>query len=165
MNDKLVEQQAPTQTPAEYIQVSPEALEIANCYLQLQDARAVAQELDILPDVVTATLRRREVKQYIDHVFMDVGFNNRFKMRKAMDALLQQKFQDLEESQTGSSKDIADLLALSHKMRMEELDRELALEKLRKGDGPKTQTNIQINDATGGANYNTLLNKLLELDD
>ena len=164
MANELTEQ-PPTQTPAEYIQVSPEALEIANCYLQLQDVRAVASELDLPVDLCTQTLRRREVKQYIDHVFMDVGFNNRFKMRKAMDALLQQKFQDLEESQTGSSKDIADLLALSHKMRMEELDRELALEKLRKGDGPKTQTNIQINDATGGANYNTLLNKLLELDD
>lgn len=153
----------PTQAPAEYLEIAPEALEVANCYLQLQDLRAVAQELDLSQDVVHQLLRQREVRAYIDHVFMDVGFNNRFKMRSAMDALIKQKFQDLEESQTGSSKDIADLLALSHKMRMEELDRELALEKLRRGDAPKTQTNIQINDS-GGANYNQLLNRLLDME-
>jgi hypothetical protein len=162
MTDHLP-QTAPTSTPAEYIEIAPEALEIANCYLQLQDIRQVADELDTTVDRVHQVLRQREVRAYIDHVFMDVGFNNRFKMRSAMDALLRQKFQDLEESQTGSSKDIADLLALSHKMRMEELDRELALEKLRRGDAPKTQTNIQINDS-GGANYNQLLNRLLDME-
>ena len=63
--------------PAETIQIAPEALEVANCYLQTQDARKVADELDLAPSLVTEILSRREVKSYIDHVFMDTGFNNK----------------------------------------------------------------------------------------
>jgi hypothetical protein len=33
-----------THLPAETVRISPEALEVANAYLQLNDARAVAQE-------------------------------------------------------------------------------------------------------------------------
>lgn len=152
--------QPATQSPAEIVQISPEALEIANCYLQLQDCRAVADELDISVELVTQHLDRAEVRAYIDRVFFDTGFNNRHKMRRAMDALIQQKFQELEESGTGSTKDIADLLALSHKMSMELLDRQIQLEKIRSG-ATKTQTNIQINNTVDGG-YQSLLNKLLE---
>jgi hypothetical protein len=150
----------PTHAPAEALQISPEALELANCYLQLQDAQQVAQALELSPELVTRILDRPEVRAYVDRVFFDTGFNNRHKMRRAMDALIQKKFQDLEESQTGSTKDIADLLALSHKMSMELLDRQLQLEKIR-GGGTKTQTNIQINN-TVDTGYQSLLNKLLE---
>ena len=81
--------------PAETVQISPEALEVANCYLQLNDAKRVAHELDLHPDQVTQILGRREVKQYIDQVFFDMGYNNRFLMRQAMDALIKQKFSEL----------------------------------------------------------------------
>lgn len=150
----------PQHLPAETINISPEALEVANAYLQLQDTRKVADELDLAPEVVTEILKRREVKQYVDNVFMDIGFNNRFKMRKAMDAIIQQKFQELEESQTGSTKDIADLLQLSHKMAMDYLDREIQLEKLRQApQGPQKQVNVQIND--DGTKYGQLLKQLM----
>ena len=120
-----------THLPAETIKISPEALEIANCYLQLQDARRVANELSIDPELVTTTLARREVRGYIDQVFFDTGYNNRFLMRQAMDAIIKQKFQELDEAGVGSSKDIAELLALSHKMSMDLLDREIQLKKIR----------------------------------
>ena len=64
----------PTQLPAEYVQISPEALEVANCYLQCQDVREVAESLEVGVDVVTQILAKREVKAYIDHVYLDVGF-------------------------------------------------------------------------------------------
>lgn len=145
--------------PAETINISPESLAIANSYLQLQDSKQVAHELDISPELVQQTLSRPDVKQYINQVFFDLGFNNRFKMRRAMDALIQQKFQELEESQTGSSKDISELLALSHKMTMEILDREIQLAKLKLDTQPKTQTNIQING--DGSKYSQLIQQLL----
>lgn len=146
----------------EAIVIAPENLEIANCYLQMQDVRAVATELDINISVVSDALAKREVKAYIDAVFLDVGFNNRFKMRSAMDAILKKKFQDLEDSDTGSAKDIADLLALSHKMAMEHLDRQIQLEKLRMQNETniKSQVNVQING--DGSNYSALLAKLME---
>lgn len=148
----------PTSSPAEVVDISPEALEVANCYLVEQDLDKVSGELDIPKELITQILAKREVKSYIDHVFMNLGFNNRFKMREAMDAVLRKKFQELEESETGSSKDIAELLALSHKMSMDELSRQIELEKLRQSS-IKTQTNIQINDS--GSKYDSLIQRLL----
>lgn len=152
----------PTQLPAEYVQISPEALEIANCYLQLQDPRAVSEELGIRLDIVTQSLAKREVKAYIDHVFLDMGFNNRFKMRSALDAIIKQKFQEMTEAEVGSSKDIIEILTLSHKMAMDQLDRQIKLEQIRvEKPAPHNQVNVQIND-NGGSNYDRLLSKLME---
>jgi hypothetical protein len=150
-----------THLPAETVRISPEALEVANAYLQLNDARAVAQELDLDPEVVTNLLARREVKTYIDSVFFDSGYNNRFLMRRAMDALIKQKFSELEESQTGSTKDIAELLQMSHKMSMDLLDREIQLEKARTATGPQKQVNVQINEGLDGSKYSQLVQKLI----
>ena len=147
--------------PAETIQIAPEALEVANCYLQLQDAKKVAHELDMPADLVTEILKRREVKAYIDHVFMDTGFNNKFMMREAMDALIKKKFQELHESDTGSTKDISELLALSHKMSMDLLDREIQLEKLRTITAPQKQVNVQINEGLDGSKYSKLISQLI----
>jgi len=148
--------------PAETLNISPEALEVANCYLQCQDPRQVAQELDLTPEAVTNILSRREVRGYIDAVFMDTGYNNRFLLRRAMDALIKQKFSELEEGGIGSNKDIADLLQMSHKMSMDLLDRQIQLEKLRQGSstGPQKQVNVQINELDG-SKYSQLVQRLV----
>jgi hypothetical protein len=151
----------PTTHPAEVLEISPEALEIANCYLELQSIPEVARIMDMPLSMVSSTLAKREVKAYIDNVFFDVGYNNRFKMRSAMDALIKVKFQELEEAQTGSNKDIAELLALSHKITMEQLDKQIELEKLKAGQ-LKSQVNVQINDAGGGTRYGQLITQLIE---
>lgn len=157
----------PTHTPAEVVEISPESLEIANLYLQVQDAAQVAQDLEVPLQLVTQTLQRRDVKAYIDQVFFDVGFNNRFKMRAAMDAIIKKKFQELEEADIGSNKDISELLALSHKITMEQLDRQIELEKV-KNASIKSQVNVQINDAGGipgdGSKYGRLIQQLVQLD-
>ena len=150
----------PTNTPAETLRISPEGLEVANAYLQLQDLQKVATELDMPVDMVTTMLAKREVKTYIDNVVMNVGFNNQFKLRSAMDALIGQKFEELQEAGVGSGKDIADLLALSHKMTIETLDRQIALEKL-KSESVKNQVNVQVNEFGSGA-YGNLMEKLLK---
>lgn len=151
----------PTVHPAETIAISPEALEIANTYLTYQDTKKVADELDISLDIVTNILNRKEVKAYINNVFMDLGFNNRFKLRKAMDAIIARKFQELDEAGVGSGKDIAELLMMSHKMTMDELDKQIQLEKFRETN-IRSQVNVQIND--GGSNYSTLLERIINAD-
>ena len=151
-----------THAPAEVLAISPEALEVANCYLQSQNVDAIAAELNISTDIITSILARKEVRAYINQVFFDTGFNNRFKMRAAMDAVLKKKFQEMEESQMGSTKDIAELLSLSHKMSMELMDKEIQLEKIRAGtSGPKNQVNVQINEGGDGTKYGALISKLL----
>lgn len=150
--------------PAETLQIAPESLEVANCYLQLQDARKVADELDLPVTLVTEILARREVKSYVDHVFMDTGFNNRFEMRAAMDALIKKKFQEMHEADVGSTKDITELLALSHKMSMDLLDREIQLAKAQQSTGPQKQVNVQINEGMDGSKYSHLINRLISGD-
>lgn len=151
------------QHPAEVLEISPESLEVANSYLQSQDIVKVADELDIPREMVIQTLAKREVKAYIDSVFFNLGFNNRFRMRQLMDTIIQKKLQEMDEADIGSNKDISELVALSHKMTMEQMDREIALEKLKQGN-LKTQTNIQINDAGGGTKYGSLIQQLLQDD-
>ena len=155
----------PTTTPSEVLEISPESLEVANCYLQNQDIQQVANLLDIPVHMVSSTLARRDVKAYIDQVFFDVGFNNRFKMRSAMDALIKKKFQELEEADVGSNKDIAELLQLSHKMTMEQLDRQIELEKV-KNSQIKSQVNVQINEGTSGdgTRYGRLIQQLVNIE-
>lgn len=157
----------PTNTPAEAIAISPEALEVANCYLQNPDINEVCQALDLPRDMVTQMLDKREVKAYIDSVFFNTGFNNRFQMRGLMDTLIKKKLQEMDEAEIGSNKDITEIIALSHKITMEQLDREIALEKLRVANMPKVQTNIQINEnnnhnALGGTKYGDLITQLLK---
>lgn len=151
----------PTAHPAEALTLSPECLEVANVYLQTNSVSATAEQLDVSTETVLSLLDQPETKRYIDQVFLDLGFNNRFKMRRAMDALISKKFEELDEAGVGSNKDIAELLALSHKMTMEELSRQIELEKLKtKNTSIKSQVNVQINE--GGSNYGNLLNKLIK---
>lgn len=151
----------PISSPVQAISISPESLEVANAYLSTQNVQKTAQELCITPQQVTEILDKREVRSYIDNIFLDVGFNNRFKMRNLMDAIISKKLQELDEADVSSSKDIADLLALSHKMTMEQLDRQIALEKVRSANNVKTQVNMQVNEYGGDTKYGSLISKLI----
>lgn len=155
----------PINSPVQALTISPEALEVANCYLQTQSISKVAEELNIAPEIVSDYLDKREVKAYIDNVFMDMGFNSRFRMRSLMDTIIQKKLEEMDEAEIGSSKDIADLLALSHKMTMETLDKQIQLEKAR-GTRVQTQVNMQVNEF-GGENtkYGNLISRLLGNND
>ena len=154
----------PTTTPAEAIAISPEGLEVANAYLQNPDIAKVADDLDISRELVAETLAKREVKAYIDSVFMNLGFNNRFQMRNLMDSIIKKKLQDMDEADIGSNKDIIEILTLSHKMTMEHMDKEIQLAKLH---APKVQTNIQINNENPaqGTRYGALLDQLMNSSD
>ena len=151
----------PTTTSAEVLDISPEALEIANCYLITQDLQTVATELDLAPEIVSQILNKREVKAYIDNVFFNIGFNNRFHMHAAMDQVIRKKFQELEESDMGSTKDIAELLALKHKMTMDEKAKDLEILKLQQSS-IKNQVNVQINEGlSDGTKYGDLIQRLM----
>ena len=150
----------PIVSPAHALAISPEALEIANTYLQCQNLSKTAQELGLPADQVSEILDRREVRAYIDNIFNDYGFNNRFLVRDVMDTIIRKKLQELDEAEIGSAKDIADLLALSHKMTMEQLDKQIQLEKIRSPQ-VKTQTNVQINEVGDGTKYGSLIQRLI----
>ena len=145
--------------------ISPEGLEIANSYLQFGNIRAVCQFLQVPEDRVVEALNKREVKKYIDTVYLDVGFRNKNNIAAALDEMIQSKLEEAQESGVYSSKDLADLLQMAHKMRMDEIKAQAELEKAQTAS-IKQQTNVQINDgAFGSGNYGKLMEKLLKTDD
>lgn len=142
------------------INIAPEALEIANCYLETSDAKTVAAKLGIPAELVTEYLAKKEVSDYINHVFFEMGWNNRFKLRKLMDNLIDKKLEELDEAEIGSNKDIVDMLETSLRMTLEMQKIELAKAKANAAT-ITNQTNIQINN---NPNYNNLIDRLLGSD-
>ena len=69
------------------------------------------------------------MKNYIDTVFLDTGYRNRFKIASTLDNIIEQKLEEAEESQIYTSKDLADLLQMAHKMRMDEIKTQTEAEK------------------------------------
>jgi len=146
----------------EVVKMSPEGLEVANSYLQCGSAQKVATLLALDESTVTDILNKREVKQYIDQVYLDTGYRNRFKLAEALDTLIEEKFEEAKETEIYTQKDLADLLSLAHKMRMDELKAQADLEKARAAP-IKSQTNVQINELPfGQGNYGKLMEKLLK---
>ena len=143
--------------------ISPEGLEIANAYLELGSIPSVCSRLKIGEGKVSEYLAKREVKAYVDQVYLDTGYRNRFKLAEVLDDLIDRKLEEAEESEVYSNKDIADLVALSHKIRMDEIKAQTELEKAQAAN-IKNQTNVQINNAEmpfGQGNYGELMKKLL----
>lgn len=155
----------PSSSPAETVKIAPENLEVANTYLACQSIPEVSRQLGLPTDTISQILGRREVRAYLDTVFLDYGFNNRFKMRGIMDAVINKKLQEMEESDLGSQKDIIEIMALSHKMAMDVLDRQIKLEEAQaKNAGIKNQVNMQINNGGEGSRYDNLIERLMKGD-
>jgi|TARA_B100000809_G_scaffold249600_1_gene281127 hypothetical protein len=143
--------------------MSPEGLEIANSYLEHGSIPAAANALAITEDTVSEALNKREIKQYIDTVYLDTGYRNRFKLSETLDLLIEKKLEEADETEIYTNKDMADLLALAHKMRMDEMKAQTELERVKLGT-IKNQVNIQDNGGLpfGQGNYGLLLKKLLK---
>ena len=137
--------------------MNPEMISVANIYLQTTDVAETAQELGIPKEKVVYYLNKPEVKRYIDTIFLEQGYISRTKIAATLSDVIEKKILEMEETELGSTKDIAELLALAHKIRMDELKHTAVLE------APKIdkQQNIQINNSFGD-NYNSLLEKILK---
>lgn len=128
----------------------PENLDIANEYLQLGSAEAVAESLAIPKTEVSQILAKPEVKQYISQVYMDQGYRNKFRLGHLLDELIAQKLQEAEETGFYTKYDLLDLLKFSQTLRNDETkEREI-----------QHQTNVQINEF-GEGNYGKLMERLL----
>ena len=89
--------------------ISPEGLEIANAYLELGNVPAVCARLRIDEAKASEYLAKREVKAYVDQVYLDTGYRNRFKLAEVLDNLIEHKLEEAEESQVYTNKDLADI--------------------------------------------------------
>ena len=143
------------------VKMSPEGLEVANTYLELGSVSEVCTKLALDENTVSEYLNKREVKQYIDQVYLDTGYRNRFKIASALDNIIEEKLAEVEETGMYTNKDVADLLQMAHKMRMDEIKAMAELEKAKTAP-IKQQANIQINEMPfGQGNYGKLMEKLI----
>lgn len=126
----------------------PEWLVVANTYIQTGSIKQTADELNLPETTITEALAQRETRAYLDAVYLDLGYRNRDRLGKVLDKMIDSKLAEAEESGVYSNKDLADLLMMAHKMRMEEI-------KATAPTGPTTQTNIQVNG------YSKLMETLL----
>ena len=143
--------------------MSPEGLEIANSYLEHGSIPAVCADLGVQENEVSEMLNKREIKQYIDTVFLDTGYRNRFKISETLDMLIEKKLEESEETEIYTNKDMADLLQMAHKMRIEEMKAQTELKKA-EAQSVKNQVNIQHYSELpfGQGNYGELIKKLLK---
>ena len=91
-----------------------------------------------------------------------MGYRNKNNIASLLDEMIQSKLEEAQESGVYSSKDLADLLQMAHKMRMDEIKAQAELEKA-SASSIKNQTNVQINEGVpfGQGNYGKLMDKLL----
>jgi len=145
----------------ELIAVSPEGMEIANNYLQFGNIKAVSEMMQVPQHSVVEVLNTREVKKYLDTVYLDLGYRNRDNLASLMDTIIESKLEDAQESGMYSSKDLIEILQIAHKMRMDEIK---AMNDSTKTSTIKNQTNVQINEngGFGEGNYGKLMENLLK---
>jgi hypothetical protein len=140
------------------LKIAPENLEIANVYLQCASIQETASILGLPVATVHATLEVKEVKRYIDNVYLDKGYRNRETLGALLDQMIEQKILQAAETGSMTKADLLDLLEFSHKMRIQELAARTAAEKVN-----INQTNISIGEGFGVGNYGKLMEKLLDI--
>jgi hypothetical protein len=141
---------------SELVKLGPEHFDVANGYLAYGSIEDTAEQLQLPRYEVVKILQMPEVKRYLDGVWLDMGYRNRDKIGRLMDRLIEAKLADAEETGIYTSKDLLEILALQHKMRMDEIKAQQAIEESKN----KVGTAVQINNQFGDSNYGKLMEKL-----
>jgi hypothetical protein len=146
--------------PDEEWKLNPEMQTVAESYLMTTDVRLTAQDLGIPREKVVYYLNRPEVKRFLDTIYFEQGYLNRNRLQDILAEVMELKLEEMRESEIGSKKDIADLLALAHKIRADEA--KISGMGQEGGKSPSTQNNTQVNIGAGfGDNYNNLLEQIM----
>jgi len=145
------------------VAIAPEQLEIANMYLTLGTIKAVASAINVPADKVSEVINTPEVKRYIDNVYLDQGYRNRVQLGSLLDEIIASKLEEARETELYSTKDLADLIALAHKMRMDELKRIHEEKRIT----VRTQNNIQVNsiEQDNSGNIGKLVKAIIEQEE
>lgn len=138
--------------------ISPEGAEIANSYLMNScSLKATADQFSMDPTEVSELLESPGVKKYISSVLQESAYRSMISIADKLDALIERKWEELEEAEMGSNKDIADLLKEAHKMR---LSIATMLQNQMPKPGSVNQRNTQVN-VYGEGSYGRLMEKLI----
>lgn len=137
----------------EIVKLGPEHYDIANGFLLYGTIQDTAEQMQVPQYEVVKILQMPEVKRYLDGIYLDQGYRNRDKMGKILDKIIDSKLEEAEESGVYTGKDLLDVIALVHKMRMDEI-------KASKENNTTVGTAVQINNQFGDSNYGKLMERL-----
>jgi len=126
--------------------LDPVVLGVANSHLEGQTPQEIADEFNIPVDIVSQMLDKKEVKSYIDNVFLSQGFMSRYKRIDLINKVVYSKLEEAMETGVFTKKDLLEWIKLLNDMEKEVRPKE-------KG-GPAVA--IQIN------NYEKLMKDLME---
>ncbi len=151
---------APYSEDAQPAAISPEGAKIANTYLaNACSLYMTSNQLEMPTHEISAILEEPHVRRYVNSILKESGLRNMEKIAQKLDELIDKKWEELEEAEIGSNKDIADLLSLAHKMRS---DMVKFISEDQKQQAPNiNQRNTQVNVYGEGA-YGDLMKKLVE---
>lgn len=138
--------------------IAPEGAKVANTYLANGcSIHQTSLALKMPTHEISAVLHEPLVKNYVTSILREYGYSHMVQIAEKMDELISTKWTELEEAEIGSNKDIADLLALAHKFRM---DMSKMLQADTKAE-PGIQHNTQVN-VYGKGQYGKLMKMLTE---
>lgn len=126
-------------------EIDPVILGIANEYIKGQSHQEIADSFGISQDRVAQVLERREVKQYVDQVYLSQGYLNRFKRLELINQVIQKKVEDAVLGEDLTKKDLLEWLRL-----LQDMDKSARPQQ----KGPTVA--VQVN------NYDSLMRDLME---
>ncbi len=128
--------------------LDPILLGVANEYLKGTDIADIADQFSTSGDVIISVLDKKDVKSYIEGVYMTQGYMDRFRKLAIINKVIEEKLQEAMETGTHSKKDLFDWIKLATQMESD----------MR----PKQQPGlaVQINNNT---NYHKVMTELLEI--
>ena len=138
--------------PLTEYKVSPEIFEVTTEYCKTLSVDKTAKALNLSVMQITEILDQKEVKRYVDAIFLEQGFMQRNALNDVMTSIIELKLEEMKESGLGSNKDILEILKVAHTMQMDH-------RKINKEETPGMVTNVQQN--FGGDNYSKLLDRIV----
>lgn len=96
--------------------LDPSILIVANEYLSGQAIDDIAKNHALTMDQVTAIIERKDVRCYVDSVYLSQGYLNRVKRLALINRVVDKKIQEAVESDVYSKKDLLDWMKLLNDM-------------------------------------------------
>ena len=125
--------------------LDPVLLSVANEFLSGTSIPDIATNFSISADRVTQIIEKKEVKNYVDNVYLTQGYLNRIKRINIINNVIEQKLEEALETGQYSKKDLLDWMKHLH---------EVETAARPKDKGPTVA--VQVN------NYDSLMREVLD---
>jgi hypothetical protein len=96
--------------------LDPSLLTVANDYLAGQSIDEIAKNHSLTMDQVTSIIENKDIKSYVDNVFLSQGYLNRAKRLAVINKVIDEKLQEAFESGVYTKKDLLDWMKLLNDM-------------------------------------------------